>query len=94
MGKGKKETAIEKFLKNAYWKELYENAPGNAQKYYEYLFMKSDGALEDSEREGIIIPIFKSMTSTEWDYVIENTLNKMGKWGLKKAREKYGKGVA
>ena len=87
---------LKAFLKNKYWKRKFENAPSeNAKLYYAEQFSYSKGLSEGDEHTKIVIGIFKTLSAGDWDYIIANCHNNMGKWGLCMCREKYGaSGVA
>lgn len=81
---------LKAFLKNKYWKRKFENAPSeNAKLYYAEKFSYGKG-LSDGDKT--IIEIFKTLSEEDWDYIIANCHNNMGKWGLCMCREKYGSG--
>lgn len=43
------------------------------------------------EEKQDLIAVYRSLTDEDWDYIIGHTHWGMAKWGLNKAREKYGK---
>ena len=86
-----KEKALDAFLKNPYWKGIYERAPEKAKKFYEIVFANSEGLLSQGEHVSSVHEIYGQFDDADWEYVIANTQNNMAKWGYKKAREKFGK---
>ena len=72
--------AVKDFSENSYWKGVYENAPGKAQRYYALTFTISDAApfgdeiLEDVEDlvDEEIDALYCEMNDEEWDYILSN----------------------
>lgn len=90
--------AIEKghkrYFKNSYWKELYEDAPVDAKKYYDLIFSQLDGGSEqenDADFKAMMEDAYQSMSEEGWEYLINNSTNQMVKSNLRKKKEKYSK---
>ena len=72
--------AIGGFRENPYWRGLYDNAPGQAKRYYALTFALSDAAPFGEEvLESIsdlldeeVDCLYCEMTDEEWDYVLSN----------------------
>lgn len=86
-----KEQALAAFLKNPYWKGIYDKAPAKAKIFYEIVFANSEGLIPKEEHVSSIHEIYRQFDDADWEYIIANTRNKMAKWGYNKAREKFGK---
>ena len=87
--------AIEKghkrYFKNAYWKELYDDAPECAKRYYDLIFSQLDGGNEEEvagEFRTRMEAAYKNMEDAGWEYLIHNTTNQMAKHALKEKRAK------
>ena len=83
------EDAIAQFLKNPYWKDLYDKAPALCKEFYRYHFAHSLKAVEKKVYEDAVIGLYKKFSPEDWEYLISNTQSSMGKWGYRQAREKY-----
>ena len=71
---------VSDFCENPYWKGVYDNAPGQAKRYYALTFALSDAApfgeevlesvndLLDEEMDRL----YCEMTDDEWNYVLLN----------------------
>ena len=81
--------AIDKFLKNPYWKDVFEKAPERCKEFYKQHFAYSLDAVDKTEHEKKVIDLYKSFSPTDWDYLIGYTQQRMGKWGYEQARKKY-----
>ena len=90
--------AIEKghevYFKNAYWKDVYENAPEDAKRYYDLIFSQYVGRGDSEynkefmeEKDGM----YGAMTENGWAYVMKHTTSNIAKSHLKKQREKFSK---
>ena len=91
----KYQAGVDYFKKRDY-RQVYLDAPEGAKKYYEVVFYKSSPNYHDTKEESDkckedMIAIYKSLTNEDWDYIIKHTHWGMAKWGLNKAREKYGR---
>ena len=90
--------AIEKghkrYFKNSYWKELYDEAPADAKKYYDLIFSQLDGG-NDKENEvefkSMMDDAYKNMSEAGWKYLIEHSTNQMSKYHLRKKKEEFSK---
>ena len=91
MDEEKIQKALEKFIKNPYWKGIYEGAPEKAKEYYRYIFAGSLEEGTDAVRSEALVKCYKEMGDDDWDYIIGHEEDRMGRWGLKQAREKYQK---
>jgi hypothetical protein len=91
MSDEKMQTAVNKFLKNPYWKGIYEGASENCKKFYEQNFAYSLDAVDKKEHTDIVVSLYKSFSDSDWDYLISHTNNQMSKNGYQKARENYSK---
>lgn len=89
MDKAKIEEAVAEFVKNPYWKGIYDNAPPLAKQYYGIVFANSEGKVDENEAKEETLAMYKAFGDADWDYVIANTENKMVAWGMQKNREKY-----
>ena len=89
MNESKQNEAIEKFLKNPYWKGIYDKASEAAKTYYKVLFAASLGAIEGDEKKESFKSAYKGLSQDDWAYVIGHAENKMAKWGLEQAKKKY-----
>ena len=90
------QAALDSFMGNRYWRQLYIRAPEGAKRYYERSFSSScplreltDQEKEQSKAESEAL--YRSLTDNDWDYIIGNTHWGMAKWGLNKNRERYGR---
>ena len=86
-----KEKGLAAFLKNPYWKGIYEGASEKCKRYYEINFAASERLMSSEEHKAEVIEVYKTLDPADWEYLISHTQNNMGKWGFKNAREKYGK---
>lgn len=83
---------IEDFCSNSYWRSKLEKAPSEAAKeYYAETFAYSSHLSRGQEHQDIMISIFKRLSSADWDYIIENCHNNMGRYGLEVNRKRYCK---
>lgn len=82
---------LKKFLQNKYWKDIFDKSPSeNVKIYYAEHFAYGLGLSSGDEHTEKVIAIFKTLSEEDWDYIIANCHNNMGKWGLVKCKEKYG----
>lgn len=88
--------AIEKghkrYCRNSYWKELYEDAPKDAKPYYDLIVSQLDGGNDkenDAEFKSMMETVYKGMSESGWDYIINNTTNQMAKYDLKQKKERF-----
>lgn len=86
-----KEKALSAFLKNPYWEGVYKNAPEKAKRFYEIVFANSKDLISQDEHVKSVHELYGQFDDDDWDYIIEHTQNNMGKWGYRKARERFGK---
>lgn len=86
-----KQKALDAFLKNKYWESIYNKAPDKVKIFYELSFARAENLIGDNEDKEGTIALYKAFDDSDWEYLISHTQNRMGKWGYKKARERYGK---
>ena len=88
--------AIEKghevYFKNAYWKDVYENAPEDAKKYYDLMFSQYTGKdnpeyLKEFEIEKN--KVYEGISGKGWNYLIAHANSNMLKEHLLNKRVKY-----
>ena len=91
MNNEKMQAAIDRFLKDPYWKGIYEGASEKCKQFYDQNFAYSLQAVDPKEHTEATIAVYKELDASDWDYLISHSQNNMCKWGLKQAREKYGK---
>lgn len=89
MNKEKIEKTLAEFVKNPYWRSIYDNAPEKAKQFYRIRFAYAEKAISSVERNEEILELYKEFTPEDWDYVISNCENKMSAWGLEQAKAKY-----
>ncbi len=82
--KVKMDFAINEYVKNPYWKEIYDNAPVNVKSYLSLDFYDDEFDLEVEEYLQEIKPIELKMTKSDWQYLIDNTENQIAKSHYKK----------
>lgn len=83
--------AVDKFLKNPYWKGVYDGASERCKQFYEQNFAYSLGAVKKEDHQREVIALYKTFAPADWDYLIGHTHQNMCKWGYEQARKKYEK---
>ena len=75
--------AFKKYTKNPFFKERYDNATRNEEKY-----------TDETEKEYIELSnkLFSIFTDEDWEYLIKNTPSNRGVSRYKELRRKYSKG--
>ena len=91
--------AIEKgrvrYLKNKYWKSIYDGAPECAKGWYDLIFSQQDGGRAPGNIEAfssMMDRVYSSLDDAGWNYIIEHTTHNMMRNSLREKRAKYGKG--
>lgn len=87
----KMQKAMDKFLANPHWKEVYEGAPEKVKKLYEITFVIANEGKKEEGDDKAIRALYGEFSGADWEYLIDKTQSPMGKWGYKKAKEKFGK---
>ena len=87
------EKALEAFMKNAYWKGVYEKAPENVKRLYELSFARAENLISGEEDKKSTKLLYRQFEDSDWDYVISNSQNRMAKWGYKQARDQVRKNI-
>jgi len=90
------QAALDRFMDNRYWRQLYIRAPEGAKRYYERSFsgswpLRELTAQEKKASKAESEALYRSLTDGDWDSIIGNTHWGMAKWGLNKNRERYGR---
>ena len=83
--------ALKEFLKNPYWKDIYENAPEKVKRLYEFSFARAENLISADEDKRATESLYKGFDDSDWDYLIKNTESNMAKWGYRQARVQYRK---
>ena len=66
---------------------MYDESPSEtAKEYYADNFAYSLDLTDDDKET---IAIYRRLSAADWDYIIDNCHNNMGKWGLQQAKKKY-----
>lgn len=91
MTKEMTEKALAVFMKNPYWKEVYEKAPENVKRLYELSFARAEELISGEDDKEGTMSLYGQFENSDWDYLISNTQNSMAKWGYQKARERFGR---
>lgn len=86
-----KKKALDAFLRNPYWKGIYEGAPEKVKRLYELSFARAENLIDAAEDKSGTESLYGEFEDADWQYLIDNTTNNMAKWGLHQAREKYQK---
>lgn len=84
------EKALGVFMKNPYWKGIYEKAPDKVKRLYELSFARAENLITGEDDKEGTLALYGQFEDADWEYLIENTQNSMAKWGYKKARERFG----
>ena len=88
------QAALDSFMDNRYWRQLYIRAPEGAKRYYERSFssswpLRELTTQEKEESKAESEALYRSLTDVDWDYIIGNTHRGMARWGLNKTRERF-----
>lgn len=84
------EKGHQRYFKNSYWKDLYDEAPDDAKKYYDLIFSQLDGGDEKENEEEFksrLSAAYSGMSEEGWKYLIDNTTSQMEKFHLKQKKE-------
>ena len=84
-----KEKALTEFLKNPYWKGIYDKAPEKVKRLYELSFARAENLISADEDKAATESLYKEFDDSDWDYLIENTESNMARWGYRQARALY-----
>ncbi len=94
----KMKEAIEKgkvrYLKNKYWKSIYDGAPECAKGWYDLIFSLLDGGNDHENEEAFSMmmdSVYDSLDDAGWDYIIDHTTHKMERHFLVEERKKRSK---
>lgn len=81
--------ALDRFLKNPYWSDIYNNASDLCKRFYEQHFAFSLNVVDGEEHIREVEEIYRAFTPSDWDYIINHTKDQMSRWGYEQARAKY-----
>lgn len=81
-----------RYFKNSYWKNLYEDAPDDAKKYFDLIFSQLDGGNDpenDGEFRDRMAAAYRGLSDYGWEYLIHNTTNQAEKHHLQEKRRAF-----
>ena len=84
-----REKALGVFMKNPYWKGVYEKAPDKVKRLYELSFARAESLITGEDDKNGTLALYSQFENPDWEYLMANTQNSMAKWGYKKARERF-----